>query len=120
MVTARDSKTGRLQDVWFHPAVPTAPDRAETDRVVRAIVTSGDGTSPETAFVVGARIGAEYEILRYMGIRSDLQALLRVRGCSFDRLSGRDVDTGEAREVYFKLGSDLLDDGGACVRQPIP
>ncbi len=81
---------------------------------------SGDGMTPETAFVVGGRIGAEYQILRFMGIKSNSQALLTIRGCSFDRLSGRDLDTDEPREVYFKLGSPGFDYRGECVLQPRP
>ena len=118
VITARDPKTGHMQDIWFRAAIPDIPDQAETDRVVRAIITSGDGKSPETAFVVGGSIGAEYQILQFMGIKSNSQALLTIRGCSFDRLSGGDLDTGELREVYFKLGSTNFDYRGECVLQP--
>lgn len=118
IVTARDPKTGQVKDIWFRAATSDAPDQAETDRAVRAIMTSGDGMTPETAFVVGGRIGAEYQILRFMGIKPNMQGLVTIRGCSFDYLSGRDLDTGEPRKIYFKLGSPGFDDRGTCVLQP--
>ena len=120
VVTTRDAKTGDVRDIWFHAAVPDVPSQAETDRVVRSIVTSGDGLSPETAFVVGGRIGAEYQILRFMGIRSAMQSLVTIRGCSFDRLSGQSLDTNEPRDLYFKLGHPSFDYSGECALTPRP
>ncbi|WP_338662389.1 hypothetical protein VQH23_19515 [Pararoseomonas sp. SCSIO 73927] len=120
IVTAMDRATRGTREVVFR--VRPRPDRpaaeAETDRIVRAVVTSGDGASPETAFVVGGRIGAEYALLRYMGLRSRLQALVRIRGCSFDVQHAREAGRDEDRQVYFKLGRDALDPEGPCALQP--
>ena len=117
VVTARAGGTGEVREVWFRVA-PTVGEAAQADRAMRAVMVSGDGLTPETAFVVGGRIEAEYQVLRTMGIRSEMQALVTVRGCSFDRLSGRDVDTGAVRTVWFKLGRAGFGYEGACTLTP--
>lgn len=135
VITATDRTNGAEKDVWFR----VSPDNLvpnqlgaggkrfdpQIDRIVRAIMTSGDGRTPETAFVVGGHIQAEYQVLRIIGLRSTgMQALDEIRGCSFDVLSAQDTESGQARQVYFKLGNDTLDPGGPCVlgpaNQPVP
>ena len=81
-------------------------------------MTSGDGKTPETAFVIGGRVPAEYQVLGILGLRPQMQAFTTIRGCSFDVLTARDPDSGEARPVYFKLGPDTLSSAGPCALEP--
>lgn len=120
VITVRDPKAGTERTVWFQATNPSEPKYAEIDRVARAIVTSGDGGTPETAFAVGGFIESEYMVAQVMGVDVQRQALLRYQGCSFDRLSGKDVDDGHPRSLYFKLGSTPLDNGGPCRTKPKP
>jgi hypothetical protein len=81
-------------------------------------MTSGDGQSPETAFLIGGAVPAEPRIMHYLGITPTLQALRSTRGCSFDVLSGEGPASGQHREIYFKLGPGPGDPGRPCVLQP--
>jgi hypothetical protein len=128
VITARDAITGTVREVWFQVVPDTSRSAEEkpgqkrydpdVDRAVRAIMTSGDGRTPETAFVVGGRIAAEYQVLDILGLQPKAQALIAIRGCRFDVLTARDPDVGETRTVYFKLGADILDPQGPCVLGP--
>ena len=128
IITARAVTDGAVQDVWFRVAPDTSrgPEQVpgerrydpETDAIVRSIFTSGDGRTPETAFVVGGRIMAEYEVLRIMGLESAQQALVTIRGCSFDVQYAHEPGSDDTQRVYFKLGRDSLEPGGPCVLAP--
>lgn len=67
-----------------------------------AITASGDGTKPETAYII-MRVSDEYEVLDFFGYQSSGQALIHHEGSSFDKLSGVDTETGENVEVYFNV-----------------
>ena len=91
----------------------------DVDRAMRAIMAAGDGRTPESAFVVGGRIGAEYQVLDTLGFQPKTQALIAIRGCRFDVLTARDPDVGEPRIVYFKLGGDPVDPTRICALGPV-
>lgn len=69
--------------------------------LLRSILDSGDGRSPETAYVVIAT-AEEYAVLDLLGLRASDQALIHANGHSLDRLRavGRD---GDAVTLYFNV-----------------
>ena len=97
---------GAEQDIHFRvPAPDTFPaEQRERERSIRRILTSGDGLTPETAFVVGGAIPAEYAILRLMGLQRGVQALVNRGGCYYDVQTARDPASGGTREIWFRLG----------------
>lgn len=103
---------GGEREVFFRVPAPDtlAPEQAESDAAIRRILTSGDGRSPETAFVSGGVIGAQYAILRLMGYRRNVQALIDRGGCYYDVQRALDEATGETQDVWFRLG------GGGALR----
>ena len=78
----------------------------------------GDGKAPETAFVLGDRLSAEYQVMRYLGLNAKMQALSTIRGCKFDILTADNPGNGDPRAVYFKLGNDTLGPGAVCELRP--
>jgi hypothetical protein len=84
-----------------HPG-PARFHRYVFDGLVRSILQSGNGKSPETAFVV---ISADEEdtLLSALGIRRDGQALVQINGHNYDRVAGRDAETGRALTLYFNI-----------------
>ena len=77
----------------FHGAVKNA--------LVKSIVNSGDGKSPETAmYVIG--VAEEYEALQELGLTQESQRLEQKNNRHYDVFSVRD-STGEKRDVYFAV-----------------
>ena len=77
----------------FHGAVRNA--------LVKSIVNSGDGKSPETAmYVIG--IAEEYEALQELGLTQESQRLEQKNNRHYDVFAARD-STGEKRDVYFAV-----------------
>lgn len=119
VLTVRGAEGGE-QEVFFRaPAPDDLPaEQRQTERNARAILTSGDGLTPATAFIVGGAIGAEYAILRMMGLRRGLQGLVTRDGCHYDLQRATDPATGEVREIWFRLGGSgsggLIDYSGRC------
>jgi len=74
--------------------------------LVRSILASGDGKSPETAYVVIAT-AEEYAILNLRGLRPAGQALIHANGHSFDRLRTVGGDGGEPVTLYFNVDLPL-------------
>lgn len=97
---------GAEREIHFRVPAPDTlpPEQREAERNVRRILTSGDGLTPETAFVVGGAIPAEYAILRLMGLQRRVQALVNRGGCYYDVQTARDPASGETREIWFRLG----------------
>lgn len=109
---------GAEHEIHFRVPAPDTlpPEQREAERNIRRILTSGDGLTPETAFVVGGAIPAEYAILRLMGLQRGVQGLIDRAGCYYDVQRARDPSTGETREVWFRLGgSGALAYTGRCV-----
>lgn len=77
----------------FHGAVKNA--------LVKSIVNSGDGKSPETAmYVIG--VAEEYEALQELGLTQESQRLEQKNNRHYDVFAVRD-STGEKRDVYFAV-----------------
>ncbi len=70
--------------------------------LLRSILDSGDGKSPETAYVVIAT-AEEYALLNLLGLRPGEQSLIHANGHSFDRLRAVGPDTGEPVTLYFNV-----------------
>jgi hypothetical protein len=69
--------------------------------LVRAILASGDGKTPETAYVVIA-VSEEYTILGVRGLKKVQQALINKDGHSYDLITAETKD-GVKEEVYFNI-----------------
>jgi hypothetical protein len=72
------------------------------DGLIKSILKSGNGKAPDTAFVV-ISTDEEYTLLNALGIRRGKQALVKLKGHSFDRLEGTDAQTGRALTLYFNI-----------------
>jgi uncharacterized protein DUF4919 len=70
--------------------------------LLRSILDSGDGKSPETAYVVIAT-AEEYAVLNLLGLRPGEQSLIHANGHSFDRLRAVGRDAGEPVTLYFNV-----------------
>jgi len=70
--------------------------------LIDSVLASGDGSSPEKAYVVIAT-DEEYEVLDHLKVRSDKQALLMQKGEHFDRLDGIDKATKKTKTLYFNV-----------------
>jgi hypothetical protein len=83
---------GETEQAEFH--------RYVLDGLIDSVLASGDGTSPETAFVV-IFVEEEYAILSVLGIERGGQSLVEEDGHRFDKFEGVDNATNEAVTVYF-------------------
>jgi hypothetical protein len=83
------------------PAGPAAPKHIAKE------LASGDGKSKATAFVIyesseGAGVGKEYEVLRFLGLIPQSQALVN-DGKPYDLMTAADPKTGQKTEVWFDI-----------------
>lgn len=76
------------------------------DGLVNSILRSGDGRSPEKAFVV-ISIKEEYTLLNIMGLRPAGQALIHSGGHSYDKFGAVNLRTNERQELYFQVDKPL-------------
>lgn len=74
--------------------------------IVSSVLRSGDGKSPETAFVV-ISIDEEYAAMQAIGVRLERQSLVSHGGSDFDRIEGKRLDSGEAITLYFNVDRPL-------------
>jgi Domain of unknown function (DUF4919) len=77
-------------------------ERAVTDGLINSVLKSGDGKSPQTAFVV-ISIDEEYKALAAMGLVLNRQSLVVLQGLSFDRMEAKTRDGGQAVTLYFNI-----------------
>lgn len=70
--------------------------------LVNSIISSGDGKTPETAFVV-ISTEEEYVVMRALGYSVGSQALQSANGYMFDVLSGTDEKTKQPVKMYFNI-----------------
>ena len=80
-------------------------ERAVADGLIRSVLQSGDGKTPQTAFVVIA-IDEEYKALSALGLVPATQSLVTIEGRSFDKLDAKTRDGSQAVTLYFNV--DLL------------
>lgn len=69
--------------------------------VLQSILNSGDGTSPETAYVV-INIPEENAVLDHFGLRKDKQALVERNGKYYDVVTAKEKD-GKTHTLYFDI-----------------
>ena len=67
----------------------------------RSILASGDGKSPETAYVV-ISVDEEYSFLRIQGLRTQEQSLVPLNGHHYDVMKVVSADGGQST-VYFNI-----------------
>ena len=70
--------------------------------LVRSVFNSGDGKSPETAFVVIA-IDEEYAVMAALSLTLVTQALINHGGSAFDRLEVKRRDSDQPLTLYFNV-----------------
>ncbi|HKP36630.1 MAG TPA: DUF4919 domain-containing protein [Pyrinomonadaceae bacterium] len=74
--------------------------------LVHSIEKSGDGKSPETAFVV-ISVDEEYVLLNWMGLRATGQELVHQNGHSFDLMKAVDKKTNATVSYYFNIDKPM-------------
>ncbi|MDR3535409.1 MAG: DUF4919 domain-containing protein [Acetobacteraceae bacterium] len=89
-----DRQLGRIAAAETHHAVVVGS--------IRAILGTGDGTTPQTAFHVLAT-SEEYVLLDTMGLKSQRQALIRQNGHDYDQLTAIHQPDGAPRVVFFNI-----------------
>jgi hypothetical protein len=79
------------------------------DGLLNSIYDSGDGISPETAYIV-ITTKEEYDFLNWFGLQFNGQSLLSSDGYNFDLMEVTDPETKENFEIYFnvELAFDIL------------
>jgi hypothetical protein len=77
-------------------------ERAVVDGLINSVLKSGDGKSPQTAFVVIA-VDEEYKALGALGLVPGRQSLVRLQDSSFDRMEAKTRDTGQPVTLYFNI-----------------
>jgi hypothetical protein len=75
--------------------------------LARSLLTSGDGKSTKTAFVV-VSMGEEHMVLAYLGLHETQQALIKDDGGPYDLITGTDPKTGTTQGVYFNVAAPFF------------
>ena len=70
--------------------------------LVHSVEKSGDGKSPETAFVV-ISVDEEYVLLNWLGLRASGQSLVNQNGHSYDLMKAVNTRTNETVSYYFNI-----------------
>jgi hypothetical protein len=70
--------------------------------LVKSVLGSGDGKSPETAFVV-IGIDEEYSVMATLSLTLVRQALVNHGGSAFDRMEVKKRDSDEIVTLYFNV-----------------
>jgi hypothetical protein len=73
--------------------------------LIDSIMASGDGKTPEKAYIV-INTREEYIILSYLGLKYSNQSLIEDGGHQYDRFDVENKKTGENTKLYFKV--DIL------------
>lgn len=105
------------EDAYRHLGNTTKADehKAVAEKLLDALLTSGDGKTAATAFFV-LSIREEYFIMEKLGYKTSSQALTSEGNRMFDVLSGTDTKTGNTVSLYFDITSFF----GGCDRKPQP
>lgn len=134
MITVNNPETNQELDLFFRiPIDPNSSSRLDENsqsdgehKILRAIAISGDGLSPDTAFIVGDR-SFYYEsfFLDYMRLQinwardiSESRKRVNIRGCTFTVINAIPIGSSEVREIYFKQENDPLNPENHCIPQP--
>jgi hypothetical protein len=73
-----------------------------TRGLVDSILDSGDGKTPETAFIV-IETGEEYTLLGMIGFEVVRQSLIKSNGHSYDKIETKHRKTGEPAVFFFNV-----------------
>jgi len=98
-----------LADLCFRQLGDTARaefHRAEARGLMRSILQSGDGKSPENAFVVIA-VDEEYSLIGAMGLKVQKQSLVNQDGHAYDRMDVTGADADKAGVLFFNVDRPL-------------
>lgn len=68
--------------------------------LLNSLTQSGDGKSPETAYAV-ISVEEEYDLLYYLGLKMQSQALVHIKDHHYDKLQVNDPRTNTAFALYF-------------------
>jgi hypothetical protein len=71
-------------------------------RLINSIRNSGDGKSPEKAWVV-INVHEEYVILRVLGFKPSQQSLVNKDGHSYDVMKVKNAEDGTEQTFYFNV-----------------
>jgi hypothetical protein len=85
---------GKKDEADFH--------RYAASGIIDSILASGDGKSPQTAYVVIA-VPEEYVILSVLGVKVDVQQWDTIDGHNYDFFDVVDKETNEKSVVYFNI-----------------
>lgn len=72
------------------------------DKLLESIFTSGDGETPETAYLV-INVSEEYVVLRSLGLMAGTQALTNYKGQPIDVLIGYNPETKKEITFHFNV-----------------
>ena len=70
--------------------------------LLNSIKNSGDGKTPETAFVV-ISTEEEYALFNYLGLRPQDQSLIKEKGHNYDRLTALDPQSNQTVVYFFDI-----------------
>jgi len=70
--------------------------------LIDSILASGDGTAPETAFVV-INTSEEYILMRVLRLKFGKQSLIGNAGHNYDKFEAVEPKSGNALEIYFNI-----------------
>ena len=73
-----------------------------TGGLIDSILDSGDGKTPETAFVI-IETGEEYALLGIIGFEVVRQSLIKSNGHSYDKMETKHRKTGETAIFFFNV-----------------
>ena len=93
-LSAAYRETGEAQKAEFHKAVYLG--------LINAVLATGDGTTPETAYTV-VTIEEEYAVMRALSFSVWGQVMGTQAGHTFDVLSGTNQNTNETVRMYFNI-----------------
>jgi hypothetical protein len=85
---------GKLEQAEYHQYVARG--------IIESILESGDGKSPETAYVVIA-VPEEYVILSVLGVRVEVQQWDEINGHNYDFFEVIDQQTDDKSTIYFNI-----------------
>jgi hypothetical protein len=80
--------------------------------IIDAILSSGDGATPQTAYVV-ISVREEYIILNLLGLQLKRQSLTKVGNHEYDKMEVRGHSFGETSVIYFDVDIPLKWLGGS-------
>ena len=84
--------------------------------LINSILQSGDGKTPQTAYVVISP-DEEYALFNYWGFRTSAQSIVHKDGHVYDLMTGTDQKTNEKVCVYFNVDKPYQQITGQVVKK---